>query len=42
VGLPSDPDELGARALRINATLSAGLVRVSLDDQLHDKVRPQQ
>jgi hypothetical protein len=42
VGLPTDPDDLGALAPRISATLSAGLVRVSLDDQLRDKVRPQQ
>ena len=42
VGLPTDPDEQGALAPRNNATLSTALVRVSLDDEPRDKVRPQQ
>ena len=42
LGLPTDPDELGALAPRNNATLSTALVRVSLDDEPRDKVRPQQ
>ena len=42
LGLPTDPDEQGALAPRNNATLSTALVRVSLDDEPRDKVRPQQ
>ncbi len=42
LGLPTDPDELGALAPRKNATLSTALVRVSLDDEPRDKARPQQ
>lgn len=38
LGLPTDPDELGALAPRGNSTLAAALVRVSLDDALRDKV----
>jgi endonuclease III len=38
LGLPTDPDELGALAPRSNSTLAAALVRVSLDDQLRDEV----
>ncbi|MFG1935196.1 endonuclease [Mycobacterium sp. NPDC048908] len=41
LGLPSDPDELGALARGANAALSAALVRVSLDDQLRTAVQPQ-
>jgi hypothetical protein len=40
-GLPTDPDELGALAPCNNAKLSAALARVSLDDALREKVRPQ-
>jgi hypothetical protein len=39
--LPTDPDKLGALAPRNNAKLAAALVRVSLDDELCDKVRTQ-
>jgi endonuclease III len=42
LGLPADPDELGALAPRNNAKLAAALVRVSLDDELRDKVSSQQ
>jgi len=38
LGLPSDADELGALAPRRNAELAAALVRVSLDDDLRDRV----
>jgi endonuclease III len=38
--LPTDADELGALAPRNNAKLAAALVRVSLDDELRDKVSP--
>jgi endonuclease III len=38
LGLPTDPEKLGALAPGRNATLSAALVRVSLDDELRDKV----
>jgi endonuclease III len=39
LGLPTDPEKLGALAPRKNARLSAALVRVSLDDELRDAVR---
>jgi endonuclease III len=42
LGLPTDPDELGALAPRNNARLAAALVRVSLDDDLRDKVASRQ
>jgi endonuclease III len=42
LGLPADTDELGALAPRDNAKLAAALVRVSLDDELRDKVTSQQ
>ena len=38
LGLPTDPDELGALAPRSNSKLAAALVRVSLDKDLRDKV----
>ncbi|GAC1650706.1 MAG: hypothetical protein NVS4B6_26450 [Mycobacterium sp.] len=38
LGLPTDPDELGALAPRDNAKLAAALVRVSLDDELRDEL----
>jgi endonuclease III len=38
LGLPADPDELSALAPRNNAKLAAALVRVSLDEELRDKV----
>jgi endonuclease III len=38
LGLPTDADELSALAPRKNAKLAAALVRVSLDDELRDKV----
>ncbi|HYZ66540.1 MAG TPA: endonuclease [Mycobacterium sp.] len=38
LGLPTDPAKLGALAPRNNAKLAAALVRVSLDDELRDKV----
>lgn len=38
LGLPGDPGKLGGLAPRGNAKLAAALVRVSLDDNLHDKV----
>jgi hypothetical protein len=38
LGLPTDPEKLGALAPRNNAKLAAALVRVSLDDELRDKV----
>jgi endonuclease III len=41
LGLPTDPDELGALAPRNNAALAAALVRVSLDDDLRSKVQTQ-
>jgi endonuclease III len=41
LGLPTDPDELGALAPRNNAKLAAALVRVSLDDELREKVTSQ-
>jgi hypothetical protein len=41
LGLPTNPDKLGALAPRDNAKLAAALVRVSLDDELHDKVTSQ-
>ncbi|MFL6083803.1 MAG: endonuclease [Mycobacterium sp.] len=41
LGLPTDPNQLGALAPRNNAKLAAALVRVSLDDDLRDKVSPQ-
>jgi hypothetical protein len=41
LGLPTDPDKLGALAPRSNSPLAAALVRVSLDDELRDKVRAQ-
>jgi endonuclease III len=41
LGLPTDPDELGALAPRNNAQLAVALVRVSLDDDLRSKVQPQ-
>jgi hypothetical protein len=42
LSLPTDPDELGALAPRNNARLAAALVRVSLDDDLRDKVASRQ
>jgi endonuclease III len=42
LGLPTAPDELGALAPRNNARLAAALVRVSLDDDLRDKVASRQ
>jgi len=42
LGLSADPDELGALVPRDNAKLAAALVRVSLDDELRDKVTSQQ
>jgi endonuclease III len=42
LGLPGDSEKLGALAPRKNATLSAALVRVSLDDELRAKLQPQQ
>ena len=41
LGLPTSPDELGALAPRSNSKLAAALVRVSLDDELRDKVQAQ-
>jgi endonuclease III len=38
LGLPTDPEKLGALVPRKNAELAAALVRVSLDDELRDKV----
>jgi endonuclease III len=38
LGLPDDPGKLSELALRGNARLAAALVRVSLDDDLRDKV----
>jgi endonuclease III len=38
LGLPTDPEVLGGLAPRDNAKLAAALVRVSLDDELRDKV----
>jgi endonuclease III len=38
IGLPADPDELGALAPRTTAKLAAALVRVSLDDELRAKL----
>jgi len=42
LGLPTDPDKLGALAPRNNSKLAAALVRVSLDDELREKVTSQQ
>jgi hypothetical protein len=42
LGLPTDADKLGALAPRNDAKLAAALVRVSLDDELRDKVSSQQ
>jgi endonuclease III len=41
LGLPTDPDKLGALAPGENAKLAAALVRVSLDDELRGKVTSQ-
>jgi hypothetical protein len=41
LGLPTDVDQLGALAARDNARLAGALVRVSLDDELREKVAPQ-
>jgi endonuclease III len=38
LGLPSNPDQLGALAPRSNARLAAALVRVSLDDDVRQQV----
>jgi endonuclease III len=38
LGLPADPDKLGALAPRRNAALAAALVRVSLDDDLRKEL----
>jgi len=38
LGLPSDPEALGALAPRANARLAAALVRVSLDDEVRRRV----
>jgi endonuclease III len=38
LGLPSDPEKLGALAPRANATLAAALIRASLDDDLRRQV----
>lgn len=38
LGLPSDPDKLGALAPRANARLAAALVRASLDDDVRRQV----
>lgn len=38
LGLPTDPEKLGALAPRNNANLAAALVRVSLDDELRDEI----
>jgi len=38
LGLPTDPEKLGALAPGRNSQLAAALVRVSLDDELRDKV----
>ena len=38
LGLPSDPEALGALAPRANARLAAALVRVSLDDEVCRRV----
>lgn len=38
LGLPSDPEKLGALAPRSNARLAAALVRVSLDDDVRRQV----
>jgi hypothetical protein len=38
LGLPGDPGKLSDLAPRGNAKLAAALVRVSLDDNLRDKV----
>jgi endonuclease III len=40
LGLPTDPDELGALAPRDTAKFAAALVRVSLDDELRNEVAP--
>lgn len=41
LGLPTDPEELGALSPRSGAKLAAALVRISLDDELRDKVASQ-
>ena len=38
LGLPTDPEKLGALAPRANARLAAALVRVSLDDDVRQQV----
>jgi hypothetical protein len=38
LGLPADPAKLGALAPRGNARLAAALVRVSLDDDVRQRV----
>jgi endonuclease III len=38
LGLPADPDKLGALAPRANARLAAALVRASLDDDLRQQI----
>jgi endonuclease III len=38
IGLPADPEKLGALAPRTNARLSAALVRSSLDDEVRQRV----
>jgi len=38
LGLPGDPDELGALAPRANARLAAALVRASLDDDVRQQL----
>ena len=38
LGLPSDPEKLGALAPRANARLAAALVRASLDNDLRQQI----
>lgn len=38
LGLPADPEKLGALAPRAQAKLAAALIRVSLDDDLYDQM----
>jgi endonuclease III len=38
LGLPTEPEELGALSPRTGAKLAAALVRVSLDDELRDEI----
>ena len=38
LGLPADPEKLGALAPRSNARLAAALVRASLDNDLRQKM----